>query len=69
MHDRLVPETRGSAAGSVDARHWRCTQDLIAVKRLLGQAKPETTAVNARVPYGAFLTAASAAGGWRPSAR
>ena len=44
-------------------------RDLSAVQQLLGQAKPETTAVYARVPDGALLTAASAAGGWRPSAR
>ncbi|HEV8526110.1 MAG TPA: hypothetical protein VGS60_00985 [Actinomycetes bacterium] len=44
-------------------------RDLIAVKQLLGQAKPETTAVYAEIADGALLTAVRAVGGWRPSAR
>jgi hypothetical protein len=39
---------------------------LIAVLQLLAHAKPETTAVFARVPDGALLTAARATSGWRP---
>ncbi|MGH3333398.1 MAG: hypothetical protein ACRDPJ_19040 [Nocardioidaceae bacterium] len=40
--------------------------DLIAVQQLLRHAKPETTAVYARVPDGALLTAVPATSGWRP---
>jgi hypothetical protein len=41
-------------------------RDLIAVQQLLGHAEPETTAVYARVPDGALLTAVRATSGWRP---
>ncbi|MGH3219121.1 MAG: hypothetical protein ACRDPY_10505, partial [Streptosporangiaceae bacterium] len=41
-------------------------RDLIAVQQLLGHAKPETTAVGARVPDRALLTAVRATSGWRP---
>jgi site-specific recombinase XerD len=38
-------------------------RDLIAVQQLLGYAQPETTAVYARVPDGALLTAVGAPSG------
>ena len=41
-------------------------RDLMAVQQLLGHSIPETTAVYARVPGGALLTAVRATIGWRP---